>query len=133
MQNFRHVAQKLRVLRPKNTVNLHFSVLLEENIARKSYLKFDLEAEIWHGDSLSTWELVCKILCRWFKAFGQSDLKSTRVPKNAAFWDPFFGVFKVFFQSYSYSSATKFCVQVNIPMEICSWQHVEFLKKFSMK
>ena len=61
MQNFRHVAQKLSVLQPKNALNLHFLALYGANIAKNSSLKFELGAEILHGHFLITWELVCKI------------------------------------------------------------------------
>ena len=93
--------------------------LFEENIAKNLYLKFELDAEIYHGDSLSSWEVVCKILCRWFKAFGHSDLKCTQVTRIAVFLDPFFEAFKGIFESHGYRSATKFCTQVNMHLEIC--------------
>ena len=94
------------------------------------YLKFELEAEIWHGDSLSSWELVCKILCRWVKAFGHSGMKCTQVPKNEEFFDLFFKIFKVFFMSFSLRSAIKFDIQVNMCMLICSQWCLDFFEIF---
>ena len=61
MQNFSHVAPKMSVLQPKNTSNLVFLALSEENIAKNSDLKFELEAEILHGYFLITLELMFKI------------------------------------------------------------------------
>ena len=72
MQNFRHVAQQLNLLLNKNTINLCFVALFEENIAEKSYWKFELEAEILHGAYPITSELVCKI--------------SLILPQNLAFY-----------------------------------------------
>ena len=102
-------------------------------MAKKSYLRFDLESEIWHGDSHSTWGLLCKILCKWFKAFGQSDIKYTQVTRIAEFLDPLFEAFMGIFESHSCKSATKFCVQVNMHLEICFQWRLEILKKFFLE
>ena len=75
---FQACSPKTKCFTAKKRCEFAFSVLLRENVCKNSYLKFELEAENWHGDSLRTREQVCKISGRLIEAFSCSLTKYLR-------------------------------------------------------
>ena len=54
-------------------------------LAKKCDLNLAIWLEILHEDAPGAWQLVCKIWYSWFKGFGRSDAKCSKVSKNAKF------------------------------------------------
>ena len=100
LAKFQACSPKTECFTAKKRCEFAFSVLFRENVCKNSYLKFELEAENWHGDSLRTREQVCKISGRLIEAFGCSLTKYLRGPKAQNFWTHFSRLLRVFFMFY---------------------------------